>query len=71
MYRQVDGRIVDALRAIVGSQNVLVSREDLEPYTHDEVAGLRAAPAVVVKATRTDQVASIMKLRLCSIRTGF
>ena len=44
------------------AQNVLVSREDLEPYTHDEVAGLRTAPAVVVKATCTDQVSSIMKL---------
>ncbi len=62
MYRQVDAEIIDALRAIVGERNVLVDRDALERYTHDEVAGLRADPEVVVCAENADQVAGILRL---------
>ncbi|MBM4429398.1 MAG: FAD-binding oxidoreductase, partial [Chloroflexi bacterium] len=62
MYKEVDAGIVEALRQIVGENNVLLSAEDMEPYTHDEVVGLRANPEVVVRATQTEQIAEIFKL---------
>ena len=62
MYHQVDADIVDALRAIVGSDNVLVAVEAMEPYSHDETVGLRADPEVVVEATTTDQVSKVLQL---------
>ena len=62
MYRRVDREIIDALRAIVCERNVLVDADALERYTHDEVAGLRADPEVVVRVDSADQVARIMRL---------
>jgi glycolate oxidase len=62
MYRKVDADIVDALCQIVGSDNVLVGAEAMEPYTHDQVMGLRADPEVVVRVTSAQQVADIFRL---------
>jgi glycolate oxidase len=62
MYRQVTPEIVEALGQIVGPDNVLSDPESMEPYTHDEVVGLRADPEAVVKATSAQQVAAIFKL---------
>ena len=62
MYRQVNAGIIEALRQIVGQSNVLVSAEEMEPYTHDEVVGLRADPEVVVRVTSAEQVAQIFRL---------
>lgn len=62
MYNQVNARIVEELRLIVGEGNVLVGAEALEPYTHDEVVGLRAEPEVVVKAANAVQISEIVKL---------
>jgi glycolate oxidase len=65
VYRKVDGGIVEALRLIAGEDNVFFGAQDaerIEPYTHDEVVGLQAAPEVVVRVTSTEQVAEILKL---------
>jgi len=62
MYRKVNANTVEALRRIVGQSNVLVSAEEMEPYTHDEVVGLRADPEVVVRVTSAEQVAQIFRL---------
>jgi glycolate oxidase len=61
-YNEVDGDIVEALRQIVGADNVLFDAEGMEPYTHDEVVGLRADPEVVVRARSAEQVAEVFKL---------
>jgi glycolate oxidase len=62
VYGKVDERIISALRAIVGDQRVLVDDEAVEPYTHDEVVGLRANPEVVVRAGSAGQVSDIFRL---------
>ena len=62
MYKQVAAKTVEALRQIVGAENVLVGVEEMEPYTHDEVVGLRADPEVVVRVTSTAQVSEVLKL---------
>src|SRR5512137_2403658 len=62
MYRKVDAGVVEALRQIVGANNVLVGAEAMEPYTHDHVVGLRADPEVVARVTSAAQVAEILRL---------
>ena len=62
MYNQVAAKTVESLRQIVGEENVLVGAEDMEPYTHDEVVGLRADPEVVVRVTSAAQVSEVLKL---------
>jgi len=61
-YRKVDAGLVEALCQIVGEGNVLAGSEAMEPYTHDEVVGLRAAPEVVVRVTSVEQVAEVLRL---------
>jgi glycolate oxidase len=62
IYNRVDARLLGHLRAIVGEGSVLVDPEDMEPYAHDEVAGFKAEPEVVVRAASAEQVAAILKL---------
>jgi glycolate oxidase len=62
MYSSVDADIVEGLRQIVGENDVLVGVEEMEPYTHDEVVGLRGDPEVVVRGTSVEQVADILRL---------
>jgi len=62
MYNKVDARIVEDLRRIVGEGNVLAGADQMEPYTHDEVVGLRADPEVVVRVTSAEQIADIFRL---------
>ncbi len=61
-YRKVDERIIAALRGIVGDGRVLVDDEAMEPYTHDEVCGLRSSPEVVARVSSAEQVSEIFKL---------
>ncbi len=61
-YRAVTAGVVEALRRIAGEAHVMVGDEALEPYTHDETVGLRAAPEVVVKVTSAEQVSQVMML---------
>jgi glycolate oxidase len=63
VYNKVNSTIVGALRQIVGEDDVLWDdAESLEPYSHDEVVGLRADPEVVVRVRSAEQVAEIMRL---------
>jgi glycolate oxidase len=62
VYKKVDSDIVERLRQIVGAANVLTDADVMEPYSHDEVVGLRADPEVVVRATSTEQVSQIFQL---------
>lgn len=61
-YSKVGSDLVHVLRGIVGESNVLVGPEDMEPYAHDEVVGLRADPEVVVRVTSAGQVSEVLKL---------
>jgi glycolate oxidase len=62
MYNKVTIDVVEALRQIVGEDDVFIEAERLEPYAHDETVGLRAEPEVVVRATSAEQIAEILRL---------
>lgn len=62
MYKKIDNGILDKLRKIAGENNVSVSPEDIEVYSHDEVAELRCEPEAVVRVRSTGEVAAILKL---------
>ena len=62
MYRKIDETVLKELRQIAGEDNVLVSEEAREKYSHDEVAGLRREPEAVVMVKSADVVAAVMKL---------
>ena len=58
-YNPITPEVLDALRQIVGAEEVLVDPEALEPYTHDETVGLYADPEAVVRVTSAEQVSEI------------
>jgi len=62
MYKKIEKCHLDELRQIVGAADLLVSREDREPYSHDEVVGLGSYPEAVVKPTTAEQIARIVRL---------
>jgi glycolate oxidase len=62
MYNQVTDAIISELSQIVGSENILIRPDAMEPYSHDHVTGLRADPEVVVKVCSAAEVAQIFRL---------
>ena len=62
MYNKVDERILVGLREIVGEENVSVSADDRQKYSHDEVAELHHEPEAVVRVSSAEQVSRIMRL---------
>ena len=61
-YREVDETIVAELRSIVGAGRVLVDGDVVEPYSHDEVVGLRGRPETVVRVASAEQVSAVLRL---------
>ncbi|MBA7696022.1 putative FAD-linked oxidoreductase [subsurface metagenome] len=62
MYKKIDSRILEKLKDIAGENNVFISPEVKEAYSHDEVAELKYEPEVVVKVHSAQEVSRIMKL---------
>ncbi|MEN8148466.1 MAG: FAD-linked oxidase C-terminal domain-containing protein [Planctomycetota bacterium] len=58
----MDEHLLERLREAVGEKFVLVTADDLEPYTHDECQGLFADPEVAVRPRTTEEVAAVMRL---------
>lgn len=58
----MDDSFCSSLREIVGTQNVLTSREDLIPYSFDGTAALKQMPGAVVFPQSTAEVAACVKL---------
>src|SRR3984957_14215165 len=54
--------ILEQLKKIVGTENVLTKKEDLIPYSFDGTAALQQMPGCVVFTTATEQIVSILKL---------
>jgi glycolate oxidase len=63
-YTKIDERVTALLTDIVGSENIIIDTELLEPYTHDEAATTDVNPDVVVTVETAVQVSEIMKLAL-------
>ena len=61
-YNKVDEGILARLRDIVGEENVSVSAEDREKYSHDEVAELQHEPEAVVQVRSTEEICRIVRL---------
>ena len=65
MYGKLTSEIVQELKEIVGEKNVIVNREEMEDYSHDEVALselIKHYPDAVVKPASTEEVSRIVKL---------
>jgi glycolate oxidase len=59
---QFDLQLPGRLRAIVGAENVLTSKEDLIPYSFDGTAALQQMPGCVVFARSRDHVRAVLLL---------
>ncbi|HEY2953080.1 MAG TPA: FAD-binding protein, partial [Verrucomicrobiae bacterium] len=54
--------ILSALRRIVGTENVLTTKEDLIPYSFDGTAALQQMPGGVIFARSAVEVGAVLKL---------
>jgi glycolate oxidase len=63
-YNKVNQEIIDSLIDIVGTYGVVVDRQKIEQYSHDETSVEEYAhmPEIVVFPTSAQQIAQIMKL---------
>lgn len=65
LYRAITPAIIEELQDIIGERYVVFDDvEQLETYSHDEVADMRYAhkPDVVVKPETSEEIAALMKL---------
>ncbi len=56
-HRRTDAALIDALKGIVGAENVLTEPIDIEPYAFDGTAAIKQTPGCVVFPRERNQVA--------------
>ncbi len=61
-YKAITEKTICELKEIVGESNIIVEKNDMDKYAHDEVPNLLYYPDVVVFTQTTEQVSQIMKL---------
>lgn len=61
-YHRVDEDTLSRLAGIVEPAHVLLTEEDREPYSHDEMPGVSCLPDVVVRPADAAQIAAILAL---------
>ncbi len=62
MFQRLTPLLVDQLRSIVGAEHLLVDREAMEKYSHDETEDLVFWPEAVVRPRTTEEVSRILSL---------
>ncbi|WP_276347750.1 FAD-linked oxidase C-terminal domain-containing protein [Daejeonella sp. JGW-45] len=61
-FNRISGPVLERLSEIVGAENLLTSRDQLEKYSHDETEDLVYYPQAVVRPANTSQISALMKL---------
>lgn len=61
-FNPVDDHIIESLKKIVDPSQVIVDKDTLDNYAHDETPLYHTLPEVVVKPVSTDEVSRIMRL---------
>ena len=56
MYNKVTEKDIDFLREVTAPDRVLVGDAISEDYSHDELAGVKAMPEVLVRVLYTEEV---------------
>jgi glycolate oxidase len=62
IYNKITADILSQLTTIVGADEVLTSKAEIENYSHDETEDLVYYPEVVVKPQTVEQVSQLMRL---------
>ncbi len=61
-YNMVSDEVLTAFKQICGSENVITSQKDLEPFAHDETEDLKYYPEVVLLPSTRQQISEILIL---------
>lgn len=61
-FNSINSLVFAEISDIVGPDNICVSPDQLEPYSHDETEDLIYYPELVVKPSNTEQVSELLKL---------
>lgn len=61
-YNKITSEILTEIIAIVGGDNMVTDKADLEKYSHDETEDLSYYPEVAVKPRTAEEIAQLMKL---------
>jgi glycolate oxidase len=62
MYHKIDGEILKRLEDVVGTENLLARREEMEDYARDETPGLSSFPEAVARPGTAAEIAALAKL---------
>lgn len=61
MYNKVTTEDIEYFRSITSDDRVLTGDEISEDYSHDELAGIKSFPEVLIRVHSTEEVSAIMK----------
>jgi len=61
-YKKIDQKDIDFLISVCDRDRVFVGEEEInEDFSHDELAGIKKFPEVLVEVTSTEEVSQVMK----------
>jgi len=64
-YKKITKEMIEELRSIVGGENIITEKDEMEDYAHDEMAheiAITHYPDIVVKPDSTEKVSRILRL---------
>jgi glycolate oxidase len=62
VYNNISEAVLSKFQSIVGSDNVLLNKDDLDNYSHDYTEDLKFFPQVVLKPSSAEEISSILKI---------
>ncbi|WP_432663616.1 FAD-binding oxidoreductase [Wukongibacter baidiensis] len=60
-YKRIEQKDIDFLVSVCGKDSIFVGEEINEDFSHDELAGIKEFPEVLVEVASTEEVSKIMK----------
>lgn len=61
-FNKITEELIVRFQSIVGVENILFAKDDLEPYSHDETEDLRCYPEAVAKPQTAQQISELLKV---------
>jgi len=61
-YKKIDEKIIREFEDVLGTKNVLKTKDEIIPYSKDETSDASAIPELVVKPCNTKEVSQIMAI---------
>lgn len=60
-FEKLNNKDIEYFKSIVGAQNVIIEKEEIEPYNIDFTKKYKGACSMVITPTSTEEISAVLK----------